>query len=55
MTSQSVEQIGVSDLMYEEYELIDSIESAKLPIYILVKKIGVQPLYSESPFRLSRS
>jgi hypothetical protein len=30
--------------MYEEYELIDSIESAKLPIYIPVKKIGGQPL-----------
>jgi hypothetical protein len=51
----TVEQIGVSDLMYEEYELIDSIESTKLPIYIPVRKIGGQPLYSESPFRLSRS
>jgi hypothetical protein len=39
-----VEQIGVSDLMYQEYELIDSIESAKLPIYIPVRKIGAQPL-----------
>jgi hypothetical protein len=50
-----VEQKKVSDFMYKEYELIDSIENAKLPIYIPVRKIGGQPLYSESPFRLSRS
>jgi hypothetical protein len=41
--------------MYKEYELIDSIESTKLLIYIPVRKIEGQPLCSESPFRLSRS
>jgi hypothetical protein len=39
-----VEQIGVSDLMYEESELIDCYESAKLPVYIPKRKVEAQPL-----------
>jgi hypothetical protein len=47
-----VEQIGVSDLMYEEYELIDCYKSAKLPVYIVIRKLGTQLLIRSLRFRL---
>jgi hypothetical protein len=53
--SVCVEQLGRSETSCRRYELIDCYESAKLPVYIFIRKLGTQLLIRSLQFRLTRS